>query len=176
MIAKSRSAKKDTVRSNFDFWLIAIGGAFIGVFATAVVWLDTPVTQSNADVVVYKTAHCGCCTDWINQLKDSGLDISVINVRNTQAIHSQLGVPNTASSCHTATVGDYWVEGHVPVDLVQYLIEEKPSGIKGLAVPGMVVGSPGMEGPNPADYDVIAFDDDGESYIYESRKGKGYPQ
>ena len=63
----------------------------------------------------------------------------------------------------------------MPIDLIHYLIDETPSGIKGLAVPGMVVGSPGMEGPNPSDYDVIAFGYEGESFVYDSREGKGNP-
>ncbi len=174
MITKSKSAERKG-ESNSEFWAVVIGGLFIGILVVLVVWLGAPVARSDADVVVYKTAHCGCCTDWIRQLEESDLDVHVVTVRDTHTIRAQLGVPNTASSCHTAMIGDYWVEGHVPIDLVHYLIEETPSGIKGLAVPGMAVGSPGMEGPNPSDYDVIAFDGDGESYVYDSREGKGNP-
>ncbi len=85
---------------------------------------------------------------------------------------SDLDVPNGARSCHTARVGEYWLEGHVPVDLVKQLIEDKPSGIRGLAVPGMAIGSPGMEGPNPIEYDVIAYDSDGIGHVFATRKGQ----
>ena len=175
MTAKGKPASRGT-RTNSEFWAVVIGGSLVGILAVLAVWLGAPVARSDADVVVYKTAHCGCCTDWIQQLEDSDLDVHVVNVRDTHTIQAQLGVPSTASSCHTAMVGNYWVEGHVPIDLVHHLISDALSGIKGLAVPGMVIGSPGMEGPNPSDYNVIAFDNEGESYVYDSREGKKYPQ
>ena len=98
-----------------------------------------------------------------------------MNVRNTQPIQSRLGVPRQLGSCHTAVVGDYWVEVHVPADLIQRLITEKPDNIRGIAIPGMVMGSPGMEGPNPVDYDVVAYDTEGNTIVYGSRQGRAVP-
>jgi hypothetical protein len=82
-----------------------------------------------------------------------------------------LGVPAALRSCHTAVVGGYVIEGHVPAELIERLLAEHPTHVRGLAVPGMVTGSPGMEGPNPQDYDVIAFDRDGTTHVYAHEKG-----
>ena len=125
------------------------------IFAVGSVWATGPANPvSRPDVTVYKTAYCSCCTKWTDQLEQSGLNVNVIIVKETKSVRSRLGVPQELGSCHTAGVGDYWVEGHVPADLLHKLMNEKPSGIKGLAVPGMVPGSPGMEAPNPSDYRI----------------------
>ncbi len=131
----------------------------------------TPDTES-AEVVVYKTASCSCCSKWVEHLQRRGLDVATVNVPNTVPAREREGVPNRLGSCHTAVVGDYWVEGHVPADLVQRLMAESPDDIEGIAVPGMPMGSPGMEGPNPVEYDVIAYHTDGSTSVYATRKGK----
>ncbi len=128
-----------------------------------------------ADVVVYKTPYCGCCSDWVAQLERDGLTVTAIDVDSTAPVRDELGVPARLGSCHTAKVGDYWVEGHVPIDLVRQLVEERPAGIRGLAVPGMPIGSPGMEGPNPERYAVLALDDDGSVRVYAERDGAAQP-
>ncbi len=146
-----------------------------GVFAVIIAGasgLSTPQQREDVGIVVYKSPACGCCSLWINQLEASGLEVEVVNVKSNEAIRAHLDVPNAARSCHTARVGEYWVEGHVPVDLVKQLIEDMPSDIRGLAVPGMAIGSPGMEGPNPVDYEVIAHDSDGIAHVFATRKGQ----
>ncbi len=133
---------------------------------------DAPTTHAgNADIVVYKTPTCSCCGKWVAHLRDAGLKVGVVNVSNTQAMQTSVGVARKLASCHTAVVGDYWVEGHVPVDLIQRLIADKPDEIRGIAVPGMPIGPPGMEGPNPVLYDVLAYGNDGNITVYAMRQG-----
>jgi len=135
------------------------------------VWPSAPKALTNVSVVVYKTPTCGCCGDWVAHLEEAGLEVRVVNVESTQAMRAQAGVPNALGSCHTAVVGDYFVEGHVPADLIQALMTSKPDNLRGIAVPGMPVGSPGMEGPNPVEYDVLAYDEDGRTFVYATRQG-----
>lgn len=123
-------------------------------------------------VTVYKSASCGCCANWVEHLREAGFKVEARDVPDAElpAIKVEHGVAPGHQSCHTAVVGDYVVEGHVPADLVRRMLEEKPD-IAGLAVPGMPLGSPGMEVPDGTtqSYDVIAFTDDGEQRVYASR-------
>lgn len=120
------------------------------------------------DVVVYKSPTCGCCKNWISHLEKNGLSVEVHNRRDMSPIKSELGVPRHLQSCHTATVGGYVVEGHVSAEDIVRLLKEKPA-IKGLAVPGMPMGSPGMEGPRQDAYDVLTFRENGRTSVYASR-------
>lgn len=133
------------------------------------------IAADEAQVVVYKTPYCGCCKLWIEQVEDAGLTVQAIDVDSTAGVQSEVGVPRMLRSCHTAKVGDYWVEGHVPPDLVAMLLEEQPDDVRGLSVPGMPMGSPGMEGPNPVTYKVIAMDAEGNMRIYAERQGRATP-
>lgn len=121
-----------------------------------------------ADVVVYKSPTCGCCKKWISHLKDNGYTVEVHNQRNMGPVKAELGVPRHLQSCHTAKVGGYVVEGHVPAEVIVRLLKEKPQ-IKGLAVPGMPMGSPGMEGPRNDAYDILTFQQNGKTTVYASR-------
>jgi hypothetical protein len=152
-----------------------IFAAAVAVIAVviAAAWFSMPVTDAReADVVVYKTPYCGCCIKWVEHLRNNGFDVSVVNVPSMEPTHKQLGVPRRLGSCHTATVGDYWVEGHVPADLIEQLLAEQPDEIAGIAAPGMPMGSPGMEGPNPVEYQVLAYGDDGKVTVYATRQGR----
>src|SRR5262245_26550507 len=111
-------------------------------------------------VTVHKDPACGCCTGWVAHLQKAGLATQVIETRSLDAVRKRLGVPDDLAACHTAEVAGYVVEGHVPAPAVQRLLQEKPRAT-GLAVPGMPVGSPGMEGGTPERYDVILFGPDG---------------
>lgn len=122
-------------------------------------------------ITVYKTPMCGCCTKWAEHLEHNGMDVNVIVVDETSSVRTRLGVPTDLASCHTAVAGDYWVEGHVPADLIQQLLRKQPSGIEGIAVPGMPPGSPGMASSYPVTYHVFSVDDSGEVGIYATRKG-----
>lgn len=123
-------------------------------------------------VTVYKSASCGCCANWVEHMREAGFEVEARDVPDAElpTIKVEHGVAPGHQSCHTAVVGDYVVEGHVPADLVRRMLEEQPD-IAGLAVPNMPVGSPGMEVPDGTTqaYDVIAFTDDGEQHVYASR-------
>ena len=123
-----------------------------------------------ADVVVYKSPTCGCCKKWVSHLEQNGYTVEVRNEGRSKlsAIKSEMGVPGDLQSCHTARIGGYIIEGHVPADVIARLLEEKPQ-IKGLAVPGMPMGSPGMEGPRKDSYDILAIEVDGKTSIFASR-------
>lgn len=127
-----------------------------------------PAAAVAADVVVYKSPTCGCCAAWVTHLEKSGLTVEVHNRSDMSAVKDQLGVPGRLRSCHTAIAGDYLIEGHVPADLISRALKEKPA-VMGLAVPGMPMGSPGMEGPRKDDYAVLTFDQDGQVSLYAER-------
>ncbi|MEN8167256.1 MAG: DUF411 domain-containing protein [Pseudomonadota bacterium] len=121
-----------------------------------------------ADVVIYKSPTCGCCKNWVSHLQENGFTVEVHERRNMSPIKTELGVPRQLQSCHTAKVGGYVVEGHVPADVITRLLKEKPP-VKGLAVPGMPMGSPGMEGPRKDPYDILTFQESGKTSVYASR-------
>lgn len=108
-------------------------------------------------LVVYKSPACGCCGGWVNHMRASGFRVEINDVSDVLPIKRGNGVPDSLASCHTALVGGYALEGHVPAADVWRLLRERPA-VKGLAVPGMVVGSPGMEQGPPQRYATIAFD------------------
>ncbi len=118
------------------------------------------------EVNVYKDPNCGCCMAWVEHLRNSGFKVSVRDMTNLGRIKAEFGVPDQLQSCHTATVDGYIVEGHVPaVDIVR-LLAERPKA-RGIAVPGMPIGSPGMEQEREQEaYDVLMFQDDGTSAIF----------
>ena len=118
--------------------------------------------------VVYRTPTCGCCIKWVDHLKENGFKVEVINKRNLNPIKQILGVPSHLKSCHTAKIGRYTIEGHVPAKDILKLLK-KNLDIKGLAVEGMPLGSPGMEYKNKLDpYDVVSFKKDGATSVFNS--------
>ncbi len=104
----------------------------------------------------------------MGHLRDNDFEVTLIEVDDIDAVQEEQGVPAEFRGCHSARVGDYMVEGHVPADLLMRFLEED-AGLAGITVPGMVVGPPGMEGSEPVPYDVLTFDREGNSTIYESR-------
>jgi len=132
------------------------------------------VSLASADVAdmtvtVYKSPTCGCCGNWVQLMRDAGFKVDVVDTDQLQQVKAEAGVPIALQSCHTAEIGDYVFEGHVPIETVIRFLEEKPD-VHGLAVPGMPVGSDGMEMGGRVDpYDVIAFDGMKTS-VYESRR------
>jgi hypothetical protein len=135
-----------------------------------------PLTASAATdavlptVQVWKDPQCGCCKDWISHMQQNGFQVQVFETGNT-AVRQRLGLPMKFASCHTALVGGYVVEGHVNATDVRRLLADKPKAL-GLAVPGMPVGSPGMDGPvyqgRQDPYDVLLVQKDGTSRVYQS--------
>ena len=122
------------------------------------------------EVTVYKSPTCGCCTKWVDHLKaNKAFRVVTRDMDNVAPIKDGLGVPERLRSCHTAVVAGYAFEGHVPGDLVAKVLRERPK-VAGLAVPGMPVGSPGMEmGPRKDAYDVVTFTREGKTSVYAKR-------
>ena len=119
-------------------------------------------------MVVYKDPSCGCCHDWVEIMRKAGFEVSTRDTAKMQAVKARYRVAAELVSCHTALVGGYVVEGHVPADLIRKMLREKPPVI-GLAVPGMPMGSPGMEGPQKEAYDVLLFSAGGKTTVYAKR-------
>jgi hypothetical protein len=119
------------------------------------------------EMLVYKSATCGCCNDWVKHLRSSGLAVKTVDVGDLQTIRARFGVPDRLAACHTAVIGGYVVEGHVPASAIKRLLAEKP-GVVGISVPGMPNGSPGMEGPNEEPFSTVLFDERGRSKVFES--------
>jgi hypothetical protein len=130
----------------------------------------TAVTESALPLlVVYKSESCGCCGEWVKHMEQAGFKTEVHNVDNMNPIKEAVGLPPMMGSCHTARVGQYFVEGHVPAEDVKRLLAEQPNA-KGLAVPRMPMGSPGMEVPSGEvePYDVLLIANDGSPSVYAS--------
>jgi len=131
-----------------------------------------PIMKSAAgqEIVIYKSPTCGCCTKWASYLEDNGFSVTQIKTQNLNTLKQNQRIPSNLSSCHTAIVDGYIVEGHVPVNAINRMLKEKPA-IKGITVPGMPIGSPGMEqGTRKQPYDVLAIHADGSTAIYESHR------
>ena len=128
------------------------------------------IAVSADTVVVYKTPTCGCCNAWVDHVRENGFAVVTHDMSDAELAvrKGDLGVPAGRISCHTATVRGYVVEGHVPADLIQRMIDER-AAIRGLTVPGMPMGSPGMEGLIKQDYEVLAFDSTGAVTVYAKR-------
>ncbi len=124
-------------------------------------------------IEVYKTPTCGCCTDWLEHLRANGFEVNAHNVQDTAPYRAKFGVPAAFGSCHTGMVGGYALEGHVPASEIKRMLAEKPKA-RGLAVPGMPMGSPGMEvqGEVADAYDVLLFQADGKYKVYRHYTGK----
>ena len=117
------------------------------------------------DVMVYKDPYCGCCSAWIDHMKANGFEVEFENRNDMNDIKQSNGITRELASCHTAIVDGYVIEGHVPAADIKRLLEEKPA-VAGLAVPGMPMGSPGMEGPTKQPYNVVSFGKDGKTAVY----------
>lgn len=118
-------------------------------------------------VVMYKSPTCTCCEKWADHLRRAGFQVETQVVQNLVQVKAQYGIGYRLESCHTAVVEGYVLEGHVPAKAVQRLLTERPA-ITGLSVPGMPIGSPGMEGAVREPFNVIAFDQDGQLAVYQA--------
>lgn len=148
-------------------YIRALSGAILTLAAggqTALAALAKP------RMAVYKSPTCGCCSDWIKHVKANGFDVEEYNVIDVTPYKKKFGVPLELASCHTGIVNGYAFEGHVPADLIRRFLKAPPKNAKGLAVPGMPAGSPGMEVPGRKDaYDVVLFRKDGSRSVYARR-------
>jgi len=130
----------------------------------------TNLYGADPEITIYKTRTCGCCSKWVDHLKANAFTPIVKEVPSTAEYRKQYGVPDQLASCHTARVGDYTIEGHVPAGDIQRLLKSRPKA-QGLAVPAMPMGSPGMEGPRRDTYSVLLFDADGKTSEFQKYPG-----
>lgn len=125
-----------------------------------------------ATLEVVKTPTCGCCTEWVERMKSAGFTVKARNVEDTSPIAKAAGVPDRLRSCHTAKIGGYVIEGHVPAADIKRLLAQKPKGAVGLSVPGMVAGSPGMEMGGRVDrYQVMLIQKGGKARVWATHGG-----
>lgn len=137
---------------------------FMAILATGL--LPVPVLAVPEIIEVYKSSTCGCCGDWVKHLRASGFEVRTHDVADPSEYRSRYGVPDALASCHTAIIRGYAIEGHVPAREIRRVLAERPQG-QGLAVPGMVIGSPGMEqGGKREPYEVLLFQRDGRYTTY----------
>jgi hypothetical protein len=121
-------------------------------------------------MTVFKSPTCGCCGSWVKHIRAAGVTVQEVDVEDVEPYKKKHGVPLDLASCHTGVVGEYAFEGHVPADLIARFLEKPPKNARGLAVPGMPIGSPGMEvGSRKDPYDVVLFDTSGAHRVYAKR-------
>ncbi len=144
---------------------LGVAGGVLAAIVGALAWLQ-PMNEAHAtEITVYKSPTCGCCKKWVEHLENAGFKVATQNMNDVTPIKEEHGVRPQWRSCHTALVDGYVLEGHVPVDDIKRLLAEKPK-VAGLAVPGMPMGSPGMEGDYQDPYDVISFNQNGTAQVY----------
>jgi len=138
--------------------------------AGAVVTRSIPLrAMAPIPIDVYKTAACACCKAWVAHLDSNGFAAIVHDVPKLDPINAELGIPLPLQTCHAARVASYVISGHVPADLIQRFLREHPTTLVGLAVPGMPLGSPGMESQKKVLYSVLSFEKDGTTHVYARR-------
>src|SRR4051812_23323380 len=141
-------------------------------FGAVLLFASISVHAADTTVHVYKTSTCGCCGKWVEHMRANGFKVEVTDVEDTAEYRRKFGVPEQLQSCHTATVGGYALEGHVPAADVQRLLKTRPKA-KGLAAPGMPMGSPGMEnGTSRQAYSVVLFDEAGVNSVFSRDPAK----
>ena len=138
---------------------ILVKAAALGVSLIAM------AAQAGTAVEAYKSPYCGCCAGWVEHMRQAGYEVTVHNTDNLNPIKQKHGVTRDIASCHTAFVGGYVIEGHVPAREITRLLREHPM-VAGLAVPRMPVGSPGMDGGTPEPYDVLTFNGSGGTSVF----------
>ena len=152
--------------------VIALPVLFFGALTTGLQGRVLAQTSAAGPLVeVWKSPTCGCCKDWVKYMESNGFSVKVNDVPNSAGMRARLGMDEKFGSCHTATVGGYVLEGHVPARDVRRLLKEKPAAV-GLAVPGMMIGSPGMDGPEYGGrkdpYDVLLVKANRTASVYQS--------
>jgi hypothetical protein len=134
--------------------------AVLGLIVSGAAAFTTRVRAEGSlpEIIVFHDPTCGCCHKWVEHLRANGFSVTLNDAPSMKAVKARLGVPPALASCHTGEIGGYVVEGHVPAQAIKRLLVEKPEA-RGLAVPGMPIGSPGMEveGSDPETYDVMLF-------------------
>jgi len=129
---------------------------------------QSAIAENTKEILVYRSPTCSCCGKWLEHMKQNNFEVKDIVTEDMDQIKAKLGVPKQLASCHTAVIDGYVVEGHVPAADIEKMLKDKPK-IAGLSVPGMPMGTPGMEmGGRKDPYQVISFDKDNNQQIYNS--------
>ena len=158
--------------------LACVAAAVVALGVSTDLQAQKPAAQKAAqakaaasEAKVFLTPTCGCCSKWVDHMTAAGFAMQreVMAQPELDKVPARQKVPANLRSCHTAVVGKYVIEGHVPADVVQKLVKEGTAGVIGLSAPNMPVGSPGMEGPNAKPYSIVAFKADGSTYEYARR-------
>jgi len=135
----------------------------------AIVVLACAVTVSSAaglpEIEVWKDPNCGCCSKWISHLRNAGFQVTAHDTSSVATAREKLGMPHRYAACHSARVGGYAIEGHVPASDIKRLLADQPEAI-GLSVPGMPMGSPGMEGPESEPFQTLLVDRSGDASVF----------
>lgn len=118
------------------------------------------VVLDNKQITIYKSSTCGCCSAYASYMKKKGFDVNIVNMQDLTALKEKYNIPSILQSCHTSVIGNYFVEGHIPVEAINRLLAEKPD-IMGIAMPGMPSASPGMPGAKIQDFVISAVNKDG---------------
>ncbi|MGB5831493.1 MAG: DUF411 domain-containing protein [Thiohalocapsa sp.] len=127
--------------------------------------LSTAALAEGPEIMVYKTPTCGCCDKWTEHLEDDGFDVQTTDLSDLRIVKSMAGIQPGQTSCHTAKIDGYVIEGHVPAADIRRLLKERPEA-RGLTVPGMPKGSPGMDSPRSEPYQVLLLRDDGSTEVF----------
>lgn len=163
--------------THFNKYVLLQGVVLCAALGTVLPGMAQPLQQGSGPAVssvsgqalpvveVYKSAECGCCKIWAEHLQKSGFKVILNDVDDVPAARKKLGMPNKYGACHSARVGQYLVEGHVPASDIKRLLKESPNAL-GLAVPSMPPGSPGMESDNPVPYDTLLVGKDGNAKVF----------
>jgi hypothetical protein len=148
--------------------LLTIAFLVVGLAWAGSAWVAAQAAKPQ--LTVYKSPTCGCCLNWVRHMRESGFDVKAIDVDDINRVKREHGVPADAASCHTGIVNGYVVEGHVPADAVLKMLKDRPQ-IAGIAVPGMPIGSPGMEVPSgqKEPFTIVSFDKTGKTAVYQKR-------
>jgi hypothetical protein len=141
----------------------------LGLIGAGALVLLSPaaVATPSREIKIYKSPYCGCCGSWTKILRKQGYETQVFKMNDLGRVKRLAKLPANLESCHTGIIDGYFVEGHVPVEAIDKMLTERP-GIVGIAVGGMPTGSPGMPGPDPEPYDVVAYTADGRQSVYMS--------
>ena len=141
---------------------------FSGIILLVVFFLASCGGSEKVELTVYKSPTCGCCTKWVSHLEANGFEVVSHDVSDVQVIKQKYGVRHDLASCHTAMVNGFVIEGHVPASDIKRFLSNTTANVVGLTVPGMPMGSPGMEGPRKDNYNVYTFSKGGKTEIFAS--------
>lgn len=145
-----------------------------GLALTALTIEFPAFAETGREILIYKNPGCECCDLWVAHLREAGFSTQIFQRGGVTELKLKWGVPPALHSCHTAKIAGYVIEGHVPASAIERLLRERPDAI-GLAVPGMPIGSPGMEGGAPQDYDVVLFGKDTQKVFARYREKTELP-